>query len=366
MQANGASCLSAWTCAYCPTTGPTTSPRRSSHAAVERRCARHAAALSGLDVVIGGNHPSNMVAARAGEGVRSLWACMEPSRRLYPRETLPVLSARLDAVDPSDDCSLMRAMRPVMSGKDAGVVVAQRQADRDMVPDIERITAISETSAASVQRIYGRVVDEVIYPTVNQPLPSARAPGIAADGLRVLTHGRVDLLKNVETVMRGFAQFRFRRSGRHELNIVGTGSDEVRLGLLARDLGITHVVKFHGFLGDVALRRLYERCDVMAAVPVDEPFGMVFPEAALHGLLLVGPDHGGPFEILDGGALGRAVDAFAPDQLSAALDEVWGLSYGEAERRRGRAYDACLQRYAPEVTLPAFERQVRAVAAVAR
>ena len=36
----------------------------------------------------------------------------------------------------------------------------------------------------------------------------------------------------------------------------------------------------HGFLPHDSLRSLYERCDVLALLPLDEPFGMIFPEAA--------------------------------------------------------------------------------------
>jgi len=46
--------------------------------------------------------------------------------------------------------------------------------------------------------------------------------------------------------------------------------------------------RFHGFLPEAELRRVYEACQVMATLPLDEPFGMVLPEAAVRGLLLAG------------------------------------------------------------------------------
>ena len=81
---------------------------------------------------------------------------------------------------------------------------------------------------------------------------------------------------------------------------------------------------------------------------MDEPFGMVYPEAAARGLLLIGPDHGGPMEILDGGRLGSTVDALSPAALVDVLCEIASLSSAEVDRRREAADRACRQRYARE------------------
>jgi glycosyltransferase involved in cell wall biosynthesis len=96
----------------------------------------------------------------------------------------------------------------------------------------------------------------------------------------------------------------------------------------------------------------------MALLPADEPFGMVYPEAAQRGLLLIGPDHGGPVEILDGGALGWTVDIFSPEPLAEAFAEAWRLPAHEVTRRRERAAAACHDRYGPHATLPALLAQL--------
>jgi glycosyltransferase involved in cell wall biosynthesis len=134
--------------------------------------------------------------------------------------------------------------------------------------------------------------------------------------------------------------------------VVGEGSVVGALAALAGELGAADAVRFHGFLGERDLAAVYDACDVFVGLPLDEPFGMVFPEAALRGLLVVGPDHGGPQEILDGGRLGWTVDPLAPEALAEALAEAWRLPHAEADRRRLALADACRARYAPAAVLP--------------
>jgi glycosyltransferase involved in cell wall biosynthesis len=104
-------------------------------------------------------------------------------------------------------------------------------------------------------------------------------------------------------------------------------------------------VRFHGYLPEQDLKSVYETCDVFALLTLDEPFGMVYPEAAAKGLLLVGPDHGGPLEILAGGAHGWTIDAFSPEALCEALEQIWSLDDAEVDRRREAADRACRDRF---------------------
>jgi len=106
------------------------------------------------------------------------------------------------------------------------------------------------------------------------------------------------------------------------------------------------------------LRALRRVCDGFAFVPWDEPFGLVFPEAAAAGMLLVGPDHGGPWEILGGGEFGWCVPPHSPVALAEALCAAWRTGDGEADRLRRRAHEACRARFGPDVVLPAFRAWV--------
>jgi len=82
----------------------------------------------------------------------------------------------------------------------------------------------------------------------------------------------------------------------------------------------------------------------------------VFPEAAARGLLLIGTNHAGPSEILDGGKLGFVCDPFAPEALAQCLEAAAALSDGESDALRERAAAACVSRYSASTLGPKLER----------
>jgi phosphatidylinositol alpha 1,6-mannosyltransferase len=104
-------------------------------------------------------------------------------------------------------------------------------------------------------------------------------------------------------------------------------------------------VRFHGFVSQSELSRIYEACEVFTLLPIDEPFGMVFPEAAARGLLMVGPDHGGPWEILDEGKLGFVADPFSAESLSEIYRRIASMSDHEVDRKREAADASCRARF---------------------
>ncbi len=225
----------------------------------------------------------------------------------------------------------------------------QRAVERKAIAGFPEIWALSEFSRDCVAAVYGRKDAEVIYPMVRFPGAGPSRSGLRRDGLGVLCHARLETLKNVDTVLRGFSQFARTPNGvRARLHIVGQGGARPRLERLARRLGLADSVTFHGFLALSELERVYAACDVFALLPIDEPFGMVFPEAAARGLLVIGPDHGGPREILDHGRYGWSVNAFSPEALAEALMAITRLPDGEVDRRRDEADRVFRQRFSRE------------------
>jgi len=211
------------------------------------------------------------------------------------------------------------------------------------------VWALSEYTRDSVLRIYPTVTAEVLHPIVGFPDRVVQKAPIARDGLRVLSVTRLEWVKNLDTLLDGFARFRQRSDPHAKLHIVGTGSALPALKELAGAMGLDSAVTFHGFLADRELDELSARCDVFACVPLDEPFGLVFPEAIARGLLALGPDHGGPAEILDHGKLGELVDPLEPDSIAGGLARLRRLNDAEVARRREAADRACRDRYSAEV-----------------
>jgi glycosyltransferase involved in cell wall biosynthesis len=327
-------------------------------AKVRRRGSRAVRLLDGVDTVLAFNFPCSAMLGASTLAVRKVWQCNEPPRGLYLREASPVLSARADSAGSQVlDASTALWRNQLKRSNRNHRLAALRAFDVEQVSRLDHVYAISQFSRDNARRIYGRCAEEVIYPIVRFPAGGRSRCGLDRQRLGVLVHSRLELVKNIDTVIRGFAAFRPTCSGAH-LHVVGEGPARESLQELAAQLLPAGACTFHGYLPDDALRRVYDACDVFALLPLDEPFGMVFPEAAAKGLLLIGPDHGGPLEILDGGRLGWCVDAFEPQALTRALSEAAGLSDAEADRRRAEADRACRARFSVDVVGPMLRRTV--------
>jgi glycosyltransferase involved in cell wall biosynthesis len=319
-------------------------------AKLRRRGLRAAEALKDYDLVIAHNFPSSAMLGAAPIRGRKIWQCNEPPRSIHLREANPALTARLAASRGEGPEEATRAFALALQGHDQGMkrntsLRARHTYDLEVTRGLDLIYAISEFSRDNARQIYGRCRDEVIYPIVRFPEGGRNRSGLERSVRRVLVHSRLEVLKNIDTVIRGFHQFQAASPVPCELHVVGAGPFRAQLEALAADLCLADSIRFHGYLSDEELRQVYEACDVFALLTLDEPFGMVYPEAAAKGLLLVGPDHGGPLEILDGGRLGWAVDAFSPEALAGALLEIWSMDDAEVDRRRSAADQACRSRY---------------------
>lgn len=319
-------------------------------AKLRRRGRRASRALQPYDLVIAHNFPASAMLGAADLRGRKIWQCNEPPRGIHMREANPMLTARLLATGGVGREDATRAFAQDLLKHDQSMsrntsLRARHTYDLEVIQGLDLIYAISEFSRDNARRIYGRCRDEVIYPIVRFPLGGRNRSGLDRQVRRILVHSRLEALKNIDTVIKGFHHFQSTSPVPCELHVVGAGPARPSLETLATRLCPAGSVRFHGYLSEEDLRRVYESCDVFALLTLDEPFGMVYPEAAAKGLLLVGPDHGGPLEILDGGRLGWTVDPFAPEALAQALEEIWSLDDAEVDRRREQADRACRDRY---------------------
>ncbi|HEY3269630.1 MAG TPA: glycosyltransferase family 4 protein [Geothrix sp.] len=326
-------------------------------AKLRRRGMRAAKALKGYDLVIAHNFPASAMLGAAPIHARKVWQCNEPPRGIHRRDANPVLTARVLATGGRGPEEATLAFARSLELHELGLardtsVRARHIYDLEVTRGLDVIYAISEFSRDNARRIYGRCRDEVIYPIVRFPESGRNRTGLERSVRRILVHSRLEVLKNIDTVIRGFSSFQAASPVPCELHVVGEGPFRTRLEALAGEICPPGSIRFHGYLSDEELRQVSEACDVLALLTLDEPFGMVYPEAAAKGLLLVGPDHGGPLEILDGGRFGWAVDAFSPEALAGALEQIWSLDDAEVDRRRAAADLACRARYGIEAVGP--------------
>lgn len=100
------------------------------------------------------------------------------------------------------------------------------------------------------------------------------------------------------------------------------------------------VVRFFGNIPDEELSDLYERADIFAMTSLNlehsvEGFGLVYLEAAAHGLPVVGHDVGGVSEAVVDGVTGLLVPPHRPLQLAAAFERL--IHDPDLRRRMGTA-----------------------------
>jgi len=332
---------------------------------LERAVPRIEASLSDCSAVLASNFPANALLGASNIKAKRVWFCNEPSRKFHLVATSPRLHEQVRS-SPGGSSDVERDYVRALAKYERA---QRRRGFRDVVQfdlqntvKLDGLLALTEFGRDSVRRVYARSDATVVYPMVRFPARRARPrAGLDRSGLKILTHSRLSILKNVDTVIRAFAKVVAKLPG-SVLHVVGEGGHKKRLEKLALDLGLTNSTHFHGHLPEAELNRVYDDCDVFALLPLDEPFGMVFPEAAARGLLLVGPDHGGPLEILDGGRQGFCCDPFSPEAVAEAFQQIWRLSDAEVDARRVAADDACRARFSEAVIGPQILRALGSAA----
>lgn len=107
--------------------------------------------------------------------------------------------------------------------------------------------------------------------------------------------------------------------------IIGDGPERQALSELAEVLGVSKRVEFMGKVDDERKHLVYRSSDVFVMVSravehgVQEGFGIVFLEANMHGLPVVGSRCGGIPDAVEDGVNGLLVDQRAHDQVAGAV-----------------------------------------------
>ncbi len=171
--------------------------------------------------------------------------------------------------------------------------------------------------------------------------PRAAGP---KDKIIVLTVGRLHPRKGQVITLQALQMLPAEVRNRLEYWIVGgrnKGNYEDRLrSMAAGDSALT--VRFFGNIPDEELAEVYERSDIFALTSINhgdsvEGFGLVYLEAAAHGLPIVAHKVGGVSEAVRDGVTGLLVTPDRPAELAAAFeklihDDVLRTRLGDAGR----------------------------------
>ena len=314
--------------------------------------------LADFDLVQAINHPCSTMLGRMAVPGRRYWWCMEAPRSLFPRETSPFGMAALERLGPVNPALAALQAQSRRLGSFLDGHARARKESQAAVPRLDHTIFISRFTMANARAAYGPLPGTVIPPIISFPPPMAPRPAPDRQALKVLVQTRFTPLKNVETILEGFLQFQAQHP-RAELHLAGAGPSlpgyQARLAQ-APGGGQVHL---HGFVSDSDLASLRQACDVYALLPLDEPFGMVYPEAAAQGLLMVGSNHGGPAEIMEDGRLGWLCDPFAPEAFRDALEQILATSDADLRERRHQADASCRARFSAGVVGPQLAAALR-------
>jgi glycosyltransferase involved in cell wall biosynthesis len=164
--------------------------------------------------------------------------------------------------------------------------------------------------------------------------------------------GRLVAVKDIPTLLRGFAEFHAQRA-KSRLVIVGDGPLRRRLEDLAKELGVAEAVTFHGEASREDVYRILAGLDAAVISSKSEGFCNAMVEAMFAGKAVVASDLPVLREVLGVGC-GRFFHVGSSRSLAEQLtalydDELLRRSLGEAAKERARqryTLDACAERYA--------------------
>jgi sugar transferase (PEP-CTERM/EpsH1 system associated) len=153
-----------------------------------------------------------------------------------------------------------------------------------------------------VVQIINGVNAEKFKPSKNKNISKSKL-GIAPDSFIIGTVGRLDPVKDHETLFKAFSYFSKKNENKEViLMVVGTGPQEEKLKTLSEKLNIQDKVIFSGDREDVY--PLYQCMDVYVLPSIAEGISNTILEAMACGLPIVASNVGGNHELIDDGKTG--------------------------------------------------------------
>jgi glycosyltransferase involved in cell wall biosynthesis len=248
-------------------------------------------------------------------------------------------------------------------GSEAQLGAEQRFARRVLAPLAWGAVANSEPAARRFVELgfpAGRVF-RALHATRIEPFwRVAEGRTTASDGpLRLLSVGRLIPRKGGACLLRAVA--RANAAGAEvALTVVGSGSEDIPLKALARELGVT--VTWCGFIDQPDLPSLYAEADAFAFPTLDDPFGIVLLEAAGAGLPLIASTHAGATEdLVRHGVNGFVVDPLDSAAMAAAIVRL--AKEPDLRARMGRAAHVATLNRTPAAAAAGYLQAVEAALA---
>lgn len=163
--------------------------------------------------------------------------------------------------------------------------------------------------------------------------------------LRILSVSGVKEKKGYASAIEACALFLKKHPTALQYDIVGSLSLDPtfvsRLRARIDALELTSVIRFHGSVDEATLQKLYHAADLFLLPslhqgPYFEGFGLVFLEAAAHGVPCIGPTTGGCPEAIEHGVSGYVLDPKDPQGIAEHMADI--LIHKRIQREDCRAW----------------------------
>ncbi|HKP21934.1 MAG TPA: glycosyltransferase family 4 protein [Thermoleophilaceae bacterium] len=246
---------------------------------------------------------------------------------------------------------------------DAGLSSLQRRVHRALAPRAAGFIVVSSQGAARLRRM-GVDPARVEVALQNADLGHIRPAAPATNGgpVRVLAVGRLVPMKNLDGLIRAFAEAGF-EDGEAELDVRGIGPLAGELQALAHELGVP--ARFPGAATPEELGEVYAEAHALALVSSYEPFGVTLREGAAAGLPLIASERAGATgDVAVAGENALVVDPDDRMSLVEALRRI--VREPELRERLAAGSRAVTERHPPEADVEAWERAILRAVSSAR
>jgi glycosyltransferase involved in cell wall biosynthesis len=214
---------------------------------------------------------------------------------------------------------------------------AIRKLEKKLYENATIINPISTRTAEMIKKEFG--IDEskinIIPPPIDfKELLSKKKPEFKIDFDYLLFVGRLDRRKNIEVLLKAFAQVS-KKFKELKLVILGDGPERVNLENLSRCLGVADKVVFTGFVDDEAKRDYLMQAKLFTLSSTQEGFGIVLVESLALGVPVVSTDCGGPADIIENGKTGYLTKIGDHKKFAEKIEHL--LSEDETRKKFGIA-----------------------------
>lgn len=219
--------------------------------------------------------------------------------------------------------------------------------------------AVSKFTRDKLKKNFPSLSISVINNSIDHALYDLSASPLKSKQFEILTVGRLSLhegYKGHSIVIDAVALLKQRKIN-VRYNIVGTGDALENLINYAESKGVANLVEFHGYVDDSNISSIYARSSlfVMPSFVVErdndewsgEGFGLVYLEAAAHGLPSIACREGGQVDAVIDGVTGILINPYARE-LAAAIEEYYS-NPTKLKKASSAAKKNCLENHNQEI-----------------